>query len=109
MDFANVFTAAIIWFCSLVFAAIALWAFKSRAPMSFWSGCEVKPEDIADIPAYNRAMGVMWLLFTVCWLATGLVTLLSIIWGVALLLFLCGPGIIALIMAYKQIYNKYKS
>lgn len=77
--------------------------------MHFWSGSTVKPEEIADIPSYNRANGLMWAVYAACMLLAGVISLFSITVGAILLVILCVPGIVALILVYKKIYNKYKS
>lgn len=109
MSFANIVFAATCWLCSLVFGAIAYWAFKRKDPMHFWAGSTVGPEEIADIPSYNRANGIMWTIYTLWMVITGVLSLFSITIGTLLLVILCVPGIIILIVAYKRIYNKYKN
>jgi hypothetical protein len=77
--------------------------------MHFWSGSTVLPEEITDIPAYNRENGMMWAIYTACMFLTGVVSLFQIIAGVVLLITISIPGIIVLILVYNRIYNKYKS
>jgi len=109
MPSANIIFAATCWLCSLIFGAIALWAFKRKDPMHFWSGTTVKPEEITDIPSYNRANGLMWTIYAICMVVTGILSLFSIIIGTILLVIICLPRIAVLIFAYNRIYNKYKS
>lgn len=109
MSFGNIIFATICWLCSLTFGVIALWAFKRKEPMHFWSGSTVRPEEIADIPSYNRANGLMWGIYGVCMFVTGILSLFSIITGVILLVIICVPGIVVLVVAYNRIYNKYRS
>lgn len=109
MTSANFVFAVTCWACSLIFGVIALWAFRRKDPMHFWSGSTIRPEEIRDIPAYNRANGIMWAIYTACMVLTGVLSLFSIMLGVILLVILCVPGIIVLIVIYKRIYNKYKS
>lgn len=109
MLFSNIIFAVICWLCSFIFGVIALWAFKRKDPMHFWSGSTVRPEEISDIPSYNRANGLMWAIYTVCMVVTGILSLFSIITGVILLVIICVPGIVVLIFAYNRIYNKYRS
>lgn len=109
MSFANIFFAAICWLCSLIFGAIAIWAFKSKEPMHFWSGTTVSPEEITDIPAYNRANGWMWTIYTIGMIMTGVLALLNISISVVLLVVICVPGTIVLMIAYSRIYKKYKN
>jgi len=94
--------------CSALFTALGIYAMKREKPMWFWSGSEVSEYEIEDIPAYNRANGKMWLIYSAgFWAATvaGFFHLPAAgiivgIWSVA--------GIPFLIIAYKKIYNKYK-
>lgn len=109
MSYENIIFATICWLCSLIFGGISLWAFKRKDPMHFWSGSTVRPEEIADIPSYNRANGLMWAIYTVCMVVTGILSLFNIITGVILLVVICAPGIVVLIVAYNRIYNKYRS
>lgn len=38
--------------------------------MWFWSVSPVEETEIADIPAYNRANGIMWIVFSIpLWLS----------------------------------------
>ena len=90
------------------FTCFGIYAWKRKKPMWFWSGKEVKEEKISDIPAYNRANGIMWLSFSaVFWLgavlgilnleAAGIVVAVGTIAGIPLLY-----------LAYRKIYSKYK-
>ncbi len=109
MSFSHIFFAAICWLCSLFFGAIAIWAFKRKEPMHFWSGSSVSPEEITDIPAYNRANGWMWTIYTIAMIMTGILSLFNISISVILLLVICVPGTIVLIITYNRIYKKYKN
>jgi len=109
MTFTNIFIAIICWLCSMVFGAIAIWAFKRKEPMHFWSGSTVSPEDITDIPAYNRANGWMWTIYTIGMILSGILSLFNILISVILLVVICVPGTIVLIIVYNRIYKKYKN
>ena len=91
-----------------LFTGLGIYAMRREKPMWFWSGSSVRPEEITDIPAYNRANGWMWLAFSgVFWLAAVLALLGSpatgpVLGGGMLL------GIPALIAVYNQIYAKYR-
>jgi len=108
MDLGNIIMAATCGFCALIFGAIALWAFTRRDPMHFWAGSAVNPEDIIDIPAYNRANGKLWAIYAACMAVSGVFSLFGIVAGSVLLVLLCVPGIAVLIIAYKKIFNKYR-
>lgn len=95
-------------FCSMVFGLIALWAFKRKDPMHFWSGTTVKPEEISDIRAYNKANGIMWLVYSLGMLTSGVLSLFGEFAGGIFMATLCFPGLGVLIITYYRIYNKYK-
>lgn len=109
MSFENIVFAVICLICSMFFGAIALWAFKRKDPMHFWSGSTVKPEEISDIPSYNRANGWMWGVYAGITALTGVLSLFSMIVGVILLVIICVPGIAFLVITYKKIYSKYRN
>lgn len=109
MSFSNISFAAICLLCSLPFGAIVIWSFKRKDPMHFWSGSTVNPEEITNISAYNRANGLMWLIYTICMVVASILSLFSILIGVILLVIICVPGTIALVIAYNRIYKKYRS
>ncbi len=94
---------------SLVFTSLGIYAWRREKPMWFWSGSVVDEEEIKDIPAYNRANGLMWIVFSIpLWtsvvvgnwngkIATYITTLTLV------------AGFPLLILTYKKIYNKYKN
>jgi hypothetical protein len=92
-----------------MFGAIALYAFKRRTPMHFWAGTVVKPEEIRDVQAYNRANGIMWSVYAACVMASCLLAPLHFTAGFYALFTVIVLGLPVLIVAYKRIYNKYKS
>ena len=60
---------SIIWLIimipvSVLFSGIGIYAWKRKKPMWFWSGSTVEEYEISDVPAYNRANGIMWLVFS---------------------------------------------
>lgn len=105
----TILIAVICWFMALTFGGMALWAYKRRTPMHFWSGSTVRPEEITDIPAYNRANGRMWLIYAAGMAASGVLSFIHIATGFILMTVLILPGIIVLIVVYKRIYNKYST
>ena len=47
--------------CSAIITGVGIFAWHSKKPMWLWSGSTVKEEEITDVPAYNRANGIMWI------------------------------------------------
>ena len=103
----------ILWLVIMIpiaclFTGLGIFAWKRKKPMWFWSGSTVKEYEITDIPAYNRANGIMWLAFSgVFWLGAvlGLFRLeaAGFVIGGGILL-----GIPALAFTYHKIYSKYR-
>ncbi len=94
---------------SLLFTGIGIFAWKRKKPMWFWSGSTVDERDISDVPAYNRANGIMWLCYSgVFWFCTVLGLFRMEVSGIVLAVG-CLAGIPVLIVAYKKIFDKYKA
>ena len=93
---------------SLLFTGIGIYAWKRTKPMWIWSGSTVKESEITDVPAYNRANGIMWLSFSlVMWTATVLGALNTKAGGIFLIAG-CAVCVVALPVVYGKIYRKYK-
>ena len=103
----------IIWLVIMIplglfFTGIGIFAWTRKKPMWFWSGSTVDEKSISDIPAYNRANGIMWICYSaVFWISAILGIFQQETAGVVLAVG-CLLGIPALILAYRKIYNKYK-
>ena len=94
---------------SALLTGIGIYDWKRKKPMWFWSGSTVRESEITDIPAYNRANGIMWICYSlVFWLST-IMGLFEISAAGIVLIAGCLGGIPLLIIAYGRIYNKYKA
>ena len=106
-------TDSIVMLCILVplaifFTGIGIYAWKRKKPMWFWSGSTVNENEITDVPAYNRANGVMWICYSlIFWIAAVLgifrVESAGVLVGVGTVV-----GAVVLIVVYKKIYSKYR-
>ena len=95
--------------CSAVFSGLGIYAWRRKKPMWFWSGSVVEEDEISDIPAYNRANGIMWLVFSLIFWSSTILGIFNMK-GAGILLFLgCVPGIIILPIVYGRIYDRYAS
>ena len=102
----------IIWWvvsfgCAILFYAIGAYAQKLEKPMWFWSGSEVKAEQITDIKQYNKENGVMWKLYSLWYAAAGLAEIWNTIVALIILVLSCTVGIVILVRSYLKIYRKY--
>lgn len=94
---------------SMVFTGTGIFAWKRKKPMWFWAGTTVEESEIADISAYNRANGIMWICYSaVFWISTVLGIFQMDTAGIVLTVG-CLAGIPVFIIAYRRIYEKYRS
>ena len=103
----------IIWFVIMIplsafFTIIGIYAIKRKKPMWFWSGSEVKESEITDIPKYNRANGIMWIVFSLGFWISTFIGIFKVEFAGPMVAATCLIGIPFLIIAYNHIYNKYK-
>lgn len=104
----------IIWFVimipvSMLFTGIGIYAMRRKKPMWFWSGTTVREEEITDVAAYNRANGIMWILFSlVMWIST-FVGLWEAKWAGVCLFAGCMAGMPFLVICYGKIYDRYRA
>ena len=93
---------------SLLFTGIGIYAWRREKPMWFWSGSTVKESEISDVAAYNRANGIMWLVFSlIMWVSTVLGAMNKKTGGI-LLTAGCIIGVPLLPVVYGKIYQKFK-
>jgi hypothetical protein len=92
-----------------VMLTLAFISFKKKEPMLFWVGSAIKSDDLTDIPAYNKANGWMWFVFSLTFLFSGVLGLFNGIIGSTLLLIMCMSGAPLMMICYQLIYLKFKS
>lgn len=95
--------------CSAVFTAIGIYARHRKKPMWFWSGSTVDESEISDIPAYNRANGWMWIIFSLPLWLSAFLGLWNGVTAVVLLVAAFVIGLPLLVAAYGRIYERYKT
>ena len=104
----------IIWLLTMIptsalFTGIGIFAWKRKKPMWFWAGSTVKESEIRDVRAYNRANGVMWLVYSAFLWADTFLGLFRIGLAGMVLMAFCTVGSIALVPVYLKIYDFYKN
>lgn len=92
----------------ILFSGIGAYAWRRKDPMWFWSGTTVNPDTVSDIPAYNRANAIMWMIYALPYWAGALFSrsqpeLASqfVGWGATL-------GSLLLVPCYLLIRRKYR-
>ncbi len=103
----------IIWLVVMIplsafFTGLGIFAWKRKKPMWFWSGSTVEDWEITDIPAYNRANGIMWLCYSAVFWVSALLGILNLSIAGPVLAAGCLGGIPVLVIAYSKICKKYK-
>ena len=99
----------IMFGCAGLFCAIGIYARKLKKPMWFWSGTEVDPASVTDIPAYNRENANLWFGYSLWYWAAGLAWFWRAGVALAVLVLGCTAGIGILIRTYIKIEKKYKA
>ncbi len=93
---------------SLLFTGIGIYAWRRKKPMWFWSGSTVKESEISDVVAYNRANGIMWLVFSLIMWVSAVLGAMNMKTGGFLLIAGCIIGVPILPIVYGKIYRKFK-
>ncbi|MDR1735990.1 MAG: hypothetical protein LBR85_03870 [Oscillospiraceae bacterium] len=113
MPLINIVFAIICFGCAFLLGAlvgvVGVWTYRSKKPMPFWTGSDVAPEEIRDIPAYNRANVLMWAVYVTCLVLAGVLSLFGIVAGATALVAVIVPGTFILIKTHKRVFHKYKS
>ena len=105
--------ARIIWLIimlpiSFFFTAYGIYAWKRKKPMWFWSGSTVSENEISDIPAYNRANGIMWIAYSLVFWVGSVLGIFQIDAAGIVVAAGCLGGIPVLVIVYRKIYSKYR-
>ena len=101
--------------CGGLFYGIGAWALRSQKPVGFWAnGKEIRPEDVSDIAAYNRAYARMWKRYSIPYWLCGLVGTVTA-WHpvfpllcMIVMILACSVGIWWLVSSYGRIWNQYR-
>ncbi|MCR4939841.1 MAG: hypothetical protein K5930_07015 [Treponemataceae bacterium] len=101
-----IFTGSCI-VCFLAFASVGIYALKRKDPMNFWSGSKVPAELVIDIKKYNRANGIMWLVYSVLFLLNIPFAFVDLLLAGMILGGVCVIGLPLLIFIYSRISKKY--
>lgn len=94
---------------SALLTGIGIYAWKRKKPMWFWSGSTVSENEITNIPAYNRANGVMWICYSIAFWISTIMGLFEIAAAGIVLIVGCLVGTPILVIVYGRIYKKYKA
>ena len=111
MDGERILGIIVMVFCSLmcggIFSGLAVWAKKSKKPVHFYSGTTVDPKTVSDIPAYNLENSRMWMIYSVPFWVSGIVSFFHMGAAAIIMTVACFPGFLWLVFCYKRISQKY--
>jgi hypothetical protein len=98
---------AIIPMFSIFFIILGLISSKQKEPVKFWSNV-VNYSNIKDIPAYNKAVGILFIIFGIIFgLASGTLFLGDI--GAIIFIFLVVIEVLAMMIIYTLVIEtKYR-
>lgn len=90
--------------------SIAIYAYKRKTPMNFWSGIKVDSEKFKnknEIAEYNRENGNMWLAYSIGFIFCGVINFFYYNGAIILFILLCTLALPILIVNYFRISKKY--
>lgn len=65
--------AFILWVCvSLIFIVIGIYDLRAKEVVGFWANAKKPPVKEEDLKAYNRAVGVLWIVYAIVLMLLGL-------------------------------------
>ena len=93
--------------CGGTFLGLGIWAKKSKKPVHFYSGTTVDPQKVSDIPAYNSENAKMWMIYSIPFWISCVVSIFNVGAAAIIMSAACIPGFLWLIFRYRQICKKY--
>lgn len=94
----------------LTYAGFGLYSWRRKTPANFWAGEKIPDEAVSDVKKYNRANGLMWIIYGVLYLIPGVMALFDAASAGFVLAAITFAGTPILIFIYvKKIRPKYVS
>ena len=111
MDGERILGIIVMVFCCLlcggIFSGLSVWAKKSTKPVHFYTGTTVDPKTVSDIRAYNLENSKMWMIYSVPFWVSGIVSFFHMGAAAIIMTVACFPGFLWLVFRYKRISQKY--
>ena len=94
----------------LTFAGFGLYSWRRKTPANFWAGEKIPDDAVSDVKKYNRANGLMWIIYGVLYLIPAVMSFFDLdSAGIAIAVITFG-GLPVLIFIYVKIIRpKYVS
>ena len=98
-----------IYIAGIMYFLVGIYAWRLTKPMHFWSGLKVREKDLKDVKKYNRANGIMWMVYASVYIVCALIAHAGYMLS-ALIVMIVGSsiGLIILMYTYIKIYDKYR-
>ena len=103
----NIIYLIIMWGGGAAFLIIGAYAMRRKKPMWFSIGPNTAKGKIKDIPAYNKALGKMWCLFSIPLWISGIITFFFPAASIIVFAVFCILGIGAVAWWQSKIEEKY--
>lgn len=95
-------------FLFLLYGGLGIYFMFSKKIANFWSGEKIPPKSVKDIKGFNRANGIMWLVYGILYLIPAFVSFINVLITGILLFVITFIGVLALIfISAKIIRPKY--
>lgn len=101
------FNVFINWVCAIVFSLIGFSCLKSKRPAGFWSGMQVRKEQVTNVRKYNIANGILWMSYSLIYWIAGLCSIIDTGIGVIFTIVGCTAGIAYLLLGYAWIKRRF--
>lgn len=93
--------------CFLPMFIIAIVGRKSKDPINFISGDTSLKNKVKNVKEYNQKMSVLFLIWSFCYLASGIMFLIEPVYGTIVLILSCSIVLIVMYICYRIILKKY--
>ena len=93
--------------CGGMMTGMGLYTRRKKEPMGLNTGEVVPKDSISDVPAFNRAVGWMWIILGMVFIVAAVFAVWTV--GAATVLMCAGVviGIPGIVLGYKRIRKKY--
>lgn len=93
--------------CFLPMFLISFAGKKSKEPINFISGDNSLKKKIKDVKAYNHAMAVLFLIWSLCYFCAGILYLFNPLYGTMMLICSCTIVLAMMFIWYKILVKRY--
>lgn len=92
--------------CFLPMFIIAIVGRKAKDPINFISGDTSLKNKVKNVKEYNRKMSILFLIWSFCYLASGIMFFIEPVYGTIVLIFSCSIILAVMYIWYRIILNR---